>query len=76
MIHWSGRSKVFLTPLFSDGDYGFTPLVRADGAVPVCFLLYLATVFAAPRAPPVLALVACFALLLGIPGLLFHCSAA
>lgn len=68
MIHLVWSVWVFLTPLFSDGDYGFTPRWFALTALsyPLFLLLYLATVFAAPRAAYAcaLALVAlCFALL-------------
>ena len=68
MIHLVWSVWVFLTPLFSGREYGYTPLWFALTALsyPLFLLLYLATVFAAPRAAYAcaLALVAmCFALL-------------
>lgn len=68
MIHLVWSVWVFLTPLFSGSEYGYTPLWFALTALsyPLFLLLYLATVFAAPRAAYAcaLALVAlCFALL-------------
>lgn len=52
MVHLVWSVWVFLTPLFSGGDYGFSPRWFALTAFsyPLFLTLYLASVFAAPRA--------------------------
>ncbi len=52
MVHLVWSVWVFLTPLFSGGDYGFSPRWFALTAFsyPLFLALYLASVFAAPRA--------------------------
>ena len=51
MMHLVWSVWVFLTPLFSGGDYGFTPrwFALTSFSYPLFLALYLISVFAAPR---------------------------
>ncbi|HRN59850.1 MAG TPA: sensor histidine kinase [Chiayiivirga sp.] len=51
MIHLVWSVWVFMTPLFSGGPYGFTPLwfILTAISYPLFLLLYLTAIFAAPR---------------------------